>query len=459
MTRFVRFACVLLACAGSCTSAAEPSALTGLLEEVRRMRVAGSEENRAREEQFLLRRDERRRLLDDAKNRLDQLTADSELLEKRFNANELRLAELETLYRQRAGGFDEVSGVFRRAAADLEVQFAHSLAALGIGNRRGLLAEMRSQSGLPSVAQLDGLLLLFIELMTMQAVNVHFESEVVSPEGIADRRRVVRVGPFTATAAGDFLSYLPGQVGEQGRLFQLARRPAARYVDAAESFMQAGSGLAAAPIDPSRGSVLSLLVRSPTLAERIEQGGPIGYLILLIGATGLLLGAERLWTLTAARRAVERQCRDIGHPRDNPLGRVLAVCEADRAGGAVDYEVLELKLDDAMMKEMPPLERGLGAMKVFAAVAPLLGLLGTVTGMIETFQAVTLFGSGDPKVMAGGIGQALVTTALGLIVAVPILLLHTLASARSRAVREVLETQSAGLLSEYVETGVARKGR
>ena len=432
------------------------SALGKLLEEVRSAHTTGSAANREREERFIERRDERRRLLDEANRRFERLTAESESLERQFNANELELADLEKLYLLRAGDFDGLSGVFRRAAADLEAQLMHSIAALGMRHRLDSLADMRESKSLPAPGELDDLLLLFLELMTMQAANVRVESDVVSSNGEVERLTVVRTGPFTATAGGDFLSYLPGDNAEAGRLFRLARRPAQRYVEAAESFARAGQGLAAAPIDPSRGVVLSLLVRTPTLAERVEQGGPVGYFILLIGVVGLLLGGERLLVLTFLRRSVDRQSRDVGRLRDNPLGRVLAAASTERDTDT-DFEVLELKLDDAVMKEIPPLERGLGAMKIFAAIAPLLGLLGTVTGMIETFQAITLFGTGNPRLMAGGISQALVTTALGLIVAVPILLLHTLASARSRGIRQVLEEQSAGLLAEYAESRAGGK--
>ncbi len=440
--------------------------LSDLLQQVRAARQAGSAANRERERAFIQKRDDRRRLLDDAKRRLSELAATGDRLEKQFNANELKLAELETLYRQRAGNFDQLAGVFSRAAADLAAQYTNSIAALGLEQRRAQLAAMGAQKHLPEAAQFDDLLLAFLELMTMQAANVRFESEVVLPGGEGKRRQVVRYGPFTATAGGDFLSYLAAEGGEDGKggkpgqLFQLARHPASRYVNAAQSFATAGSGTDsdsgsnyfAAPIDPSRGAVLSLLVRAPSLAERVEQGGIVGYFILLIGAAGVLLGLERLWTLSRARRAVNRQRREVDNPRDtNPLGRVFAACAAERATDGAAFELLEIKLEDAVLRELPALERGLGAMKVFAAVAPLLGLLGTVTGMIETFQVITLFGTGDPKLMAGGISQALVTTALGLIVAVPILLLHTLAHARSRAIREILEVQSAGLLARHAE--------
>ena len=451
--RFVFVACAaLVACLCLSVSAAEHlPALGDLIKQVRTEREAGSTIDRRREEEFLRRHEEQRRLLDKARRDFRELTAESERLERQFRANETKLAELEALYRQRAGDFEDLSGTFRRTAADLEARLNRSVVAVGMDGWRKPLTEMRSQKSLPTSEQFDTLLLLFLELMAMQAANVSFEGEVVSPAGNTERRRVVRVGAFTIIVDGDFLSYLPGEGTAEGRLFQLARSPASRYVDAAESFAHAESGVTAAPVDPSRGVVLSLLAHSPTLAERIKQGGVVGYFILLIGGAGLLLGGERLWVLGRMRRKVNRQSMDVGNLGDNPLGRVFATCNAECVAGDIEHEVLEMKLDDAIMKEIPSLERRLGAMKVFAAVAPLLGLLGTVTGMIETFQAVTLFGTGDPKLMAGGISQALVTTALGLSVAVPILLLHTLAAARSREVREVLEVQSAGLLVQYAE--------
>lgn len=124
-------------------------------------------------------------------------------------------------------------------------------------------------------------------------------------------------------------------------------------------------------------------------------------------------------------------------------------------------ETLELKLDDAVLREIPALEVRLVWLKILAAVAPLLGLLGTVTGMILTFQQITLFGTGDPKLMAGGISQALVTTVLGLIVAIPMVLLHAMLNARSKGLIQVLEEESAGLIAEQSERrpqGQARVG-
>ena len=427
------------------------SPFEALLEQVRAERKSGNAADRERERVFLERRDDRQRLLDEAGSRLDHLMKTSESLEQRFNANELELAELRKLRHQRGDASGELPDVFYGAVSYLEAQFADSLATLSIEDQQRSFALLRERKNLLTTEQLDDLMLLFLELMRMQALNLRLVTDVVSPDGEIRQRSVVRVGPFTAFAGGDFLSYLPGQDGEAGQLFHLPQSPARRYVVAAETFASAAGGIVAAPVDISRGSVLSLLIRSPTLIERIEQGGIIGYVILFIGVVGLLLGVERVLVLARAHRSVDRQSNDVGCPRDNPLGRVLLACEAERIAGEVEYEVLELKLDGAVMKEIPALEKRLAVIKVLAAIAPLLGLLGTVTGMIETLQVVTLFGTGDPEWMAGGIGQALVTTALGLVVALPMLLLHTMANAHSRAIREILEAQSAGLLAQYIE--------
>ena len=203
-------------------------------------------------------------------------------------------------------------------------------------------------------------------------------------------------------------------------------------------------------IDPSRGAILGLLIQTPGLSERVSQGGVVGYIIIGLLIIGLLLSAERIFRLTIVSRSVNAQSKDVDNPNDdNPLGRVLSAYHSNQSA---DVETLELKLDDAILKELPALERGINFIKLLSSVAPLLGLLGTVTGMIVTFQAITLFGTGDPKLMAGGISQALVTTVLGLTAAIPLVLLHSVAQQRSRSIQQVLEEQSAGLIAAKAES-------
>jgi len=199
-------------------------------------------------------------------------------------------------------------------------------------------------------------------------------------------------------------------------------------------------------VDPSRGAILGLLSQAPSLVERIQQGGLVGYVIIVLGALGVLIAIERLVSLARAGGGIKAQLKASKADAGNALGRILAVYESNRS---VDFETLELKLDEAILREAPALERRQGWIKVLAAVAPLLGLLGTVVGMINTFQAITLFGTGDPKLMAGGISTALVTTVLGLIVAIPLVLLHSLVASRSKMLVEILEEQSAGIIARH----------
>jgi Biopolymer transport proteins len=203
-------------------------------------------------------------------------------------------------------------------------------------------------------------------------------------------------------------------------------------------------------IDPTRGALLGMLVLAPDVGERVRQGGIIGYIIIALGIVGLILAAVRIVYLQRVKQKVNSQLTDISNPKDdNPLGRVLVVPTQLKE---YDMETLESLLDEAILRETPKLESGQSLLKLFAAVAPLLGLLGTVTGMIATFQSISLFGTGDPKLMASGISQALVTTMLGLVAAIPLLFMHALVANRSKTLVQILDEQSAGLVSRVIES-------
>ena len=232
----------------------------------------------------------------------------------------------------------------------------------------------------------------------------------------------------------------------------LARQPAGRYTSNAEKLQNATTGFTQFGVDPtgpSGGSYLAALIDSPDLIERIHQGREVGYIIIVIGIIALLISFWRLLALSAVGAKVNSQLKNISQPNtNNPLGRVLAV---NQQNAGADTETLELKLHEAVLKETPALEKWIGFIKITSMVAPLLGLLGTVTGMILTFQALTIFGTGDPKAMAGGISSALVTTVLGLCVAIPTVFLHALVSGRSKKIIHIMEEQSAGIIAEQSE--------
>jgi biopolymer transport protein ExbB len=293
---------------------------------------------------------------------------------------------------------------------------------------------------LPSIKDLRELQALLLEEMIESGKVVRFETEVEDAGGVTVQRPVVRVGVFNAISESGFLAYHPADRS----LSELPRQPARRYVGAAKDFFETTSGHATMAIDPSRGNLLSLVILAPGLLEQVSFGGGVGYTILAMGAVGLIIAFMRLIALQATGRRVRAQRKQTEAVTDNPLGRVYAVYEANANAGP---ETLELKLDEAIMRETPKLERFQGVLKVIAGVAPLMGLLGTVVGMIKTFQTITLFGTGDPKLMADGISQALVTTVEGLIVAIPLVFLHSLISGMSKELIEILEEQSAGMVA------------
>ncbi len=235
---------------------------------------------------------------------------------------------------------------------------------------------------------------------------------------------------------------------------ELPRQPAGQFQIFAKGVQKTEDGFVPMMIDPSRGAMLKLIAEKPTLHERITQGGIVGAIILFLGLFGMLIACYKYVQLSFIGRQIKRQLRNLETPKNNnPLGRVLTVV---KDSSHLNLEALELSLDEAILKEMPALERGQAFIKLLAVVAPLLGLLGTVIGMIITFQAITLFGTGDPKLMADGISQALVTTALGLITAIPLLFSHSVVATRSKSIVQILDQQSAGLIAGIFEkTGAA----
>ena len=421
--------------------------LQQLLEQVRQGRVRDNSAFATREAEFRKNRNQQKAFLTRTQNAIKREEARSERLEKTFADNEVKLAELEGLLNERLGIYGELFGIVRQVAGETRGQIEESFISGEIKGRAAPLAKLAKTKGLPEMEQLEYLWFALQQEMTAQGEVKRFTGEVVNLDGSVRETEILRVGPFTALADGQFVRY-----AGDNRFADLGRQPPARFGDAADDVLDGSGGeLVAAPIDPSRGAILNLLLQMPSLSERVNQGGLVGYTIILLGLLGVGLALERIIRLTLTARSVKAQMEAGKAEGDTPLGRVWAVYHAAAGQKKLDVETLELKLDDAILKEMPALEKNLSLLKLLAGVSPLLGLLGTVTGMILTFQAITLFGTGDPKLMAGGISQALMTTVLGLTVAIPILLLHAAAAARSREIVQILEEQAAGLIARHAE--------
>ncbi len=417
--------------------------LMQLLEATRHARAAEQAENRKREAEFLRNRTQQAKLLADAQAAKKAEEERSDLLLKSFEENDKQLSELEEALALKIGQLGEMFGVVRQVAGDLGgiVEGSYVSAQPDVGDRSAFLAELGRSKELPSIEKLERLWFELQREMTEGGRIVRFEAPVINPDGTESRREVVRIGAFNAVGDGAYLIYPP----DTNQLTELERQPPRRFLSMADDLQGADTGPVRMAIDPARGALLSVLVQSPSLMERIRQGGGVGYVIMFLGLMGLVLAVERFLVLSGVGKKMEAQRTAANASDDNPLGRVLQAYHKDPEA---DLETLESRLDEAIIKETPALEKRLSALKILAAVAPLLGLLGTVIGMIVTFQAITLFGTGDPKLMAGGISTALMTTVQGLVVAIPMVFLHSVLAARSKALVQILEEESAGLVAQ-----------
>lgn len=421
-----------------------PANLDELLERVRAGNRADRDEFERREQEFRADKQERQRLLSQALAKKAVAEARSAEREARFEANEKQIPELEQTLRSRLGTLGELFGVVRQVAGDTRGEMESSLVSAELPGRTEFLNRLATERRLATIEEMERLWFLLQQEMTESGKVSRFAAPVVTLAGKESEEPVVRVGTFNAVSQGRYLSYVP----ETGKLTELGRQPARRYLATVEALEAARSGVTGFALDPSRGSILALLIQEPDTRERIGQGGAIGYLTIALGIFAFLLAVYRIVQLGRVGARVKAQIGQARADTGNPLGRVLAAYEKNRTA---DVETIELKLDEAILRETPALERGVSMIKVTSVVAPLLGLLGTITGMIKTFQVMTLYGSGDPKLMAGGIAEALVTTMLGLLVAIPLTMLHSMVSARSRSIVQILEEQSVGLVATHAE--------
>jgi len=429
--------------------AAQPVNMDELLDQVRQGRVKDAAENQQRIQEFQADRSRQQQLLRNMQAEQTRQENLSAQLEDTFEVNDAAIMDLERALQDRLGELKELFGVLQQAAGDARGNFDTSVTQIQFPDRGEWLTEFAQKMGsttrMPTLEEIERIWFELQREMTESAKVIRLNTMVVNSEGTEEQREVVRVGLFNVVADdGSYLEYVP----ETGRVVELQRQPQSRYTARAEELANASGGLHGFAIDPTRGQLLALLVQSPSLTERIAQGKEVGYVIITLGVIAILIALWRLLALSATSATVNRQAKNLEKPGNNPLGRVLKIAHDNPDS---DVESLELKLGEQILKETPKFNTALPFLKIISVVAPLLGLLGTVTGMIITFQAITLYGAGDPKLMAGGISTALVTTVLGLCVAIPTVFLHTLVQSRAKRLTQILQEEAAGMLSERAE--------
>jgi biopolymer transport protein ExbB len=428
-------------------SAQAPTTLDQLLEQVKRDRVSEQRINEAREREFLDERADKQALLRQAEATLRSEEQRGDRLANQFATNEQTLADKEIELEQASGTLGEMFGVVRQASSDAYGVISTSIVSAEFPGREAFLAEMANDSkGLPNIRELEELWLALQTEMTESGKISRFTTDVIDLDGGTTSQQVVRIGTFNLIGEQGYLVFND----QNGTVEPLGRQPESFQVATTRDLVEASSGITATFVDPSRGAILELFKQKATLGERYHAGGYVGYVITVMLVIGLLIGLWKLVSLTAVGAKMKSQLNNVDNPSNsNPLGRILTVYQANKT---VDSESLELKLDEAILKELPRIEAGINIIKIFAAIAPLLGLLGTVIGMIMTFQQITLFGTGDPRIMAGSISMALVTTAQGIIAALPLILMHSIVMGRSKSIVHILDEQTAGIIAQHAES-------
>jgi len=441
----------LIACFLAPAAAAQDAmSLDALLQQVQQGRLDESKENQAREEEFKQNKSRQAGMLQQANNERAAQEAISEALEKQFEANQDDIDLLKQDLQEALGSLKELFGVLQTAAGDSRATFDASLTNIEYPGRGDFLTELAEKMGSGSeLASLEEIEQLWFEIqreMTETGKIKRFQGNVSMPDGPEVQKEIIRVGVFNLIADGKYLKYDP----ETQTISELLRQPEDRFVKGAEELTEVEDGFVPIGLDPTKGQLLAQLVDVPSWYERsTTQGGTVGWIIIGLGIFGIAVALLRILYMMTVSMSVNSQMRNLGNPAaNNPLGRVLLAYHENKG---LDVESLELKMGEAVLREVPKLSRLNTLIKVISVVAPLLGLLGTVIGMIVTFQSITLFGTGDPKLMAGGISQALITTMLGLCVAIPTVFLHSMMAGQSRRIIEILEGQATGFVAQASE--------
>lgn len=448
---------IAVAFAGTSMIASLPVAaqsLSDILARVQQDSQEMSAENQQRLDQFRRDRDQQAAAMAEARSELNAANARGNALSAQFDANQAQINQLDAELQEQAGDFGQLVGEFRAVVGEIQPLIRESLASFDYPGRYEALSEVAEAVALPTREELDRLPKAILQEMIAQSEVKTFTTPVSmggSDESVQDVE-VTRVGTFIAATNND-AGFVTIEKAGNGDFFleKLERQPGGRFRGAFKSLINADEGRTmTVPFDPNRGELFKIEGDKPGFAERISQGGTIGYIVIGLLIFGLAVALYKIITLFFMGNAIRSTAKTKQAGDGNPLARVFEAYETNKNA---DLETLELKLDEQILRESPKIERFNDIIKVLAAVAPLMGLLGTVIGMIITFTAITNFGAGDPKLMAGGISVALMTTVLGLVAAIPLLLTHALAAAMARGNQQILDEQAAGLVAERAEKG------
>ena len=432
--------------------AVQPSNPQELLEIVKQGQFADTQQQRDRESQFRNEKNKQAKMLSDAKDERARLEREAARLEQKFEANEALLVVAEEQLRERLGSLNEIFGHLAGNTTEARNIMEQSITAAQFGKdreefMRALGSKMNEGIKLASTDELETLWYELQREINASGEVVKFNTEVITTDGNVENRDVVRVGNFNVVSDGQYLTYSP----TRGAYAELGSQPAGRYTAQSSDILNGETfpvQFAVDPTGPQGGSLLASLISMPSTWGKMQEGGFVGTVLMIIGSLATLLFIWRFYELWTIRGSVIAQAGSATLTDDNALGRILKIAEDDKEA---DTETLELKMAEQILKERPTVEGLNWVLKIVSVVAPLMGLFGTIIGMIETFTMITLFGTGDPKTMASGISTALVTTWLGLMVAIPTTFMYATVNNISRGVLGTIEEHSTGMAAKRSE--------
>jgi|TARA_B110000879_G_scaffold21558_1_gene27529 biopolymer transport protein ExbB len=452
LTKTLSLTVTTLLALGAAQVFAQAGNLSDLLELVRQDAVSESADYSRRVQEFEQNANRQQEILDITEQRyIEQENLQGEL-STTFENNTITIGQKREILRDARGDLNELFGTLQGVAGDFLSTFENSLISAQYPGRSEAIEAFIEKAGSTieqlDVSEIETFWFYMQQEMTESARVVTYSGDVTLPAGDTVNRQITRIGSFNAVSEGDYLSY----DGDIGHLQVLPKQPPAGIIGAAMSLEASTSGFTRVGIDPTGGvggQVMANLVNFPSAQEQVQaNAGTIGFIIIGVGVIGILLGFFRLLMLGLISVKVRSQLKSDKPSKNNPLGRVLMVAESNPDS---DTETLELKLGEAILQETPALESMLTLIKMIATIAPLGGLLGTVTGMIVVFQQITVYGAGDPTIMAGGISSALMTTVLGIVVAIPTIFMHTVVKSRADTIMHILEEQATGMIAQKAE--------
>lgn len=381
----------------------------------------------------------RKTKLTNAKNTLEKLNQETLILKEEITKNNQALEQKEQELKGLLGDFANTTTYIKQTSNYFLSSLKNSFTIVQFPQIKNNLLQVTNTSF--NKEELESFWLNMLEAIIQSGNISSFQTNIISQNGEKIDAKVTRIGNFSAFYKDNFLHF----ENDLNSLVELKYKLNYFEKENLAEFENQDAKKVNVTLDVTKGEVLMMLENEPNLIDRIKQGGIIGYIIIVLGIFGLIYSIIKLISLNIIYSKIKKQLKNMDKILNNPLGKIIKVFIQQKDN---DIKTIEIKITEEILTQSNKINQGNDLIKLLATITPLLGLLGTVTGMITTFQAITLFGTSDPKLMAEGISSALITTVLGLISAISLLFIHASLNSKANKITSILEEQSVGLIAK-----------